>query len=316
MTHSEPTFLARPRGPFPDRLSEGELLDFAEDGFLIFRAFLSAEEVEHVATMLRRTVDAFWSGARCGSGEFEVASQLIAEGPLVSIKRRGTAAQVQFEPSFDPLAAETREQPRVRKVQGLEECAPWFEDCEFKPRMRRMAEQLIGVDPILFDEMALLKPAYGGMAMPLHQDNAYLTFCPPESVIAFWIAIDPARPDNGCMRLVRGGHKLGPAAHNLPDPSLPKDANATGTVVVADGILESYRVAPGAEVFAELDPGDVLIFHSMVPHGTLRNDSALNRFALQYHFRSRDSRTLSPREYARTYPGFFGGLTARAEPRK
>ncbi|HET6337493.1 MAG TPA: phytanoyl-CoA dioxygenase family protein, partial [Polyangiales bacterium] len=230
------------------------------------------------------------------------------------IKRCGTAGEVQFEPSFDPAKAVAADELRVRKVQGLGHCAPWFEHTGFKVRMHRTASQLLGADPVLFDEMALLKPPHGGMAMPLHQDNAYITYSPPESVIVFWIAIDPARALNGCMRIVPGGHNRGPIAHALRDPSRPQPTkqNETGTVVVADGILASHLPAPEDQMFAELEPGDVLILNSMVPHGTARNDSALNRFALQYHFHASDSRKLAPAEYARRYPGFFG-LTSHLE---
>ena len=71
------------------------------------------------------------------------------------------------------------------------------------------------------------------------------------------------------MRLVRGGHRAGPALHFLR-----RDWQ----------ICDSHLARSTERVAAPMEAGDCLLFDALLPHGTPRNDTSQTRWALQYHY--------------------------------
>jgi len=49
----------------------------------------------------------------------------------------------------------------------------------------------------------------------------------PNKVCAFWIALDPATVENGCMHLVPNTHKSGIVTHRVPQNILNDDSIAS-----------------------------------------------------------------------------------------
>jgi len=66
----------------------------------------------------------------------------------------------------------------------------------------------------LFDKQGDLP---GPLAYPWHCEAYYWEIEPLESV-SFWIALDDARPDNGCMEFLPGSHRWNVPAIEGPDP--------------------------------------------------------------------------------------------------
>jgi Phytanoyl-CoA dioxygenase (PhyH) len=82
--------------------------------------------------------------------------------------------------------------------------AKWF-DYASDPAILDLVEQLIGPDIILWGSQVFCKPARTGRAIPWHQDGQYWPI-KPLATCSVWIALDDARPENGCMRYIRGSH--------------------------------------------------------------------------------------------------------------
>jgi len=82
--------------------------------------------------------------------------------------------------------------------------AKWF-DYASDPAILDLVEQLIGPDIILWGSQVFCKPAATGKAIPWHQDGQYWPI-KPLATCSVWIALDDARPENGCMRFIPGSH--------------------------------------------------------------------------------------------------------------
>lgn len=156
----------------------------------------------------------------------------------------------------------------VRKLMGMCGHEPRLEAVAQDPRLLALLARLFGEPPVIFQEMALLKPAGVGSEKPWHQDNAYFDIEPASLVIGVWVALDEALAENGCMHLIPGSHRRGPHPHfqrrdwQLCDTDIP----------VAD------------DVVVPLAPGGALIFQGLLFHGTPANRSPLRRRALQFHY--------------------------------
>lgn len=123
------------------------------------------------------------------------------------------------------------------------------------PGLANVLERFLGGRPQLYQDMAMIKPP-GGREKPWHQDRAYFNLAQETPVVAAWIALDAATPENGCMRLVRGGHRDGPALHFMR-----RDWQ----------ICDSHLARSTQRVAAPMEAGDCLLFDALLPtapHGT------------------------------------------------
>jgi phytanoyl-CoA hydroxylase len=128
----------------------------------------------------------------------------------------------------------------------------------------------------------MIKPPYG-REKPWHQDHAYFNHPLETRIVGVWISLSKVTPENGCMYLVPKAHLQGPIVHFMR-----RDWQICDKDVME--LLSSKRVV------APMDPGDVLIFDSKLPHGTPKNNSNEYRWALQLHYRSVESQSCPDEE--------------------
>jgi len=115
----------------------------------------------------------------------------------------------------------------------------------------------------------------GGRKPELYADQAFFDFDPLEvPVVGVWIALDPVGIDNGCMQLLAGRHREGPIPHFKRRDFQICDTDILGRSSVA----------------VPLEPGGLLFFDGLLPHGTPHNNSSRRRRALQFHYVPEGSR--------------------------
>ena len=176
-----------------------------------------------------------------------------------------------------------RPDARLRRVRKLNQFVGSDERLHhlcYHPKLLAVLTRLMGEEPAMYANQALLKPPRIGSEKPWHQDMAYFKFGPETLVVGAWVALDPATPENGCMHLVPGSHKLGPAPHfRLRDWQLcDRDVDVPHCLA------------------APLQPGGVLLFHGLLHHGTPPNQSPQTRRALQFHYNPASAPMISQEE--------------------
>lgn len=80
-------------------------------------------------------------------------------------------------------------------------------------RAARTAKLLLGDDMELDFDMLIDKPPFSDTPTPGHQDLAYWPDLPDRRAASFWVALDDADPDNGCMWFAAGSHRTPPRRH-------------------------------------------------------------------------------------------------------
>ncbi|MCO8120379.1 phytanoyl-CoA dioxygenase family protein [Stieleria sp. TO1_6] len=138
-------------------------------------------------------------------------------------------------------------------------------------RMAATAQQLLRDEPYHYHSKMIMKDARVGGAWAWHQDYGYwysngvLT---PNLVSAF-IAVDPSNRENGCLQVIRRSHHCGRIHHQLTGEQAGADPER-----VAE-ILKRMDLE-----YVEMDPGDVLFFHSNVLHRSDSNNSEHPRWSM------------------------------------
>jgi phytanoyl-CoA hydroxylase len=157
----------------------------------------------------------------------------------------------------------------VRKLMWFVDLDARIEAAAYEPRLMKIFAHLLGAEPEMFQEMALLKPPGIGREKPWHQDHAYFNLPEGTPVVGVWIALDDAYPENGGMHFLPGGHRGGVIPHfNRRDWQM----------------CDTDVLGKGQAVATPLKAGGLLIFDGMVPHGTPHNRTQTRRRALQFHF--------------------------------
>eukprot|EP00051_Salpingoeca_urceolata_P033757 m.22140 g.22140 ORF g.22140 m.22140 type:complete len:428 (+) comp6699_c0_seq1:42-1325(+) len=150
--------------------------------------------------------------------------------------------------------------------------------CLEDERLVAPARHMLGSDLKLVQSMALLKPPGTGEKR-WHQDQGVFRLSHvalgASCVLGWWIALDAADEDNGCMHFWPGSQKQGVVEHSLPVPASP-----------AAHIHYSVSQCPPPEetVAVPLQPGDALFFDVACVHGTPANNSNRPRRALQMQY--------------------------------
>jgi phytanoyl-CoA hydroxylase len=176
---------------------------------------------------------------------------------------------------------------RWRKVATPIEFDDRLKELAESRRLLDVVERLMDDSSLMFQDMALVKPAYCGSEKPWHQDCAYFTYPVGTTVVGVWIAIDDATPENGCMHILPGTHREGPKNHFRR----------------RDWQICDDDVEVGRDTLVPLKAGGCMFFHGLLNHGTPENFSSQSRRALQYHYRPASVKPITEEERLKIYGG-------------
>lgn len=136
-----------------------------------------------------------------------------------------------------------------------------------------MARQLGLARPREIQSMYIFKPPRIGGEVCWHQDATFL-YTDPVTVIGFWIALDDATIENGCLWAVPGGHRS----------ELKRRYFRTFDERLAD--FEELSDTPfetASETPLEVSAGSLVLLHGLLPHASKPNRSGLTREAYSVH---------------------------------
>ena len=133
-----------------------------------------------------------------------------------------------------------------------------------------------------------LKPAKTGMPSPYHQDNYYWNIIGAEAVNV-WIAFTESNKKNGGICYLKGSHCIGTLKHNI---SYMKGSSQK----ISNGTLKKLKFK---KHYPNLKPGDCIIHHPEVIHGSERNASNKDRIGVVLSFMKKSAKIdkIKLREY-------------------
>jgi phytanoyl-CoA hydroxylase len=110
---------------------------------------------------------------------------------------------------------------------------------------------------------------------PIHQDQYYFPLQPADWIVGTWTALEPATRENGCLCVVPGTHRELLQKHVYPEWEY-----------VNKHFYGVEKVDLDARQHIELEPGDCVLFHPHLFHGSGRNRTSGFRTAMVTHFAS------------------------------
>ena len=135
-----------------------------------------------------------------------------------------------------------------------------------------MGKQLGILKPRKLQSMHIFKQPNIGGEVGLHQDSTFL-YTSPMSCIGFWIALEDANIENGCLQALTGGH-------TIPLKKRFKLSNTGGTEFE---ILDETPWPDTQLDLLEVKAGTLVILHGQLPHYSAENTSNKSRQAFSIH---------------------------------
>ena len=164
-------------------LTEEQIADFWERGYVCLSAITSTEEVKFVRGVFERL---FRERAGRNEGrQFDMLTHDEDDGPA------------KLPAIINPITF-----------------APELRHTRYRANALAIARQLLGTTATTAFEHAILKPARHGAATPWHQDEA--TREDPNfdyQQLSIWMPLQDATIENGCMQYIAGSHKGDVLAH-------------------------------------------------------------------------------------------------------
>ncbi len=125
-----------------------------------------------------------------------------------------------------------------------------------------------------------LKPKKTGMMSPFHQDNYYWNITNNNKALNLWLACTESNSKNGAVCYIKKSHKLGIIDHEL-------SFAAGSSQKIPDKVLKKINLK---RVIPRLNPGDFIMHHSAVIHGSKKNKSNKNREGLVISYKTIDAK--------------------------
>ncbi|WP_162463266.1 phytanoyl-CoA dioxygenase family protein [Paenibacillus psychroresistens] len=220
-------------------LTDSEIQEYWQDGFLVFNDIISQEEVEE----LRQACE---------------------------------------KPQILALRSQQDYETKTVHALGITSLHPIFLKLAKHPAIVEKIKPLLGPDiQLQHSKLATKPPSRGVGVFPWHQDYAFYPHTNTD-LLSVMIMLDDATPENGCMSMTKGSHKLGILNHEV-----------NGRFVAA--CQESkYWTNPAYEV-VDITPraGGISIHHALTLHGSEANLSGKPRRGIVFSYRSDDAQQLA-----------------------
>jgi phytanoyl-CoA hydroxylase len=245
-------------------MSALDLAAYDRDGFLVLEDFVSAEDCDALQARAAELVAGFDPGPT---------------RTVFSARDQGHARDRYFQESggairffFEERATDQPVALALNKIgHALHDLDPVFDRVSRRPVIAALARELGFARPLLVQSMYLFKQPHIGAEVGWHQDATYLC-TRPSTVTGFWVALDDADRDNGCLMALPGAHR-GPLRERFVrqgDQMVTVRLNATPWPDVAPVALEARR-------------GTLVVLHGLLPHASAPNRSARPRHAYALH---------------------------------
>lgn len=229
------------------RLTQDEIDAYWRDGYVCVRNLLDADAV---APLLEHTR--------------ALASGATAPPPSMQMVRDVMVAKKAFAPPTPEHA--------ICKINFFEN-DPVYMGYARNQAVLDCVESLLGPELLMVNSMVITKPPGVDGRHPLHQDLLYFGFRPGDAVVGTWTALEPVTRENGCLAVLPGSHRGPLLDHDIPDWEY-----------VNFGFVGVSGVNAESRVHVEMAPGDTLLFHSLLLHGSGQNRTSGFRRAISAHY--------------------------------
>jgi phytanoyl-CoA hydroxylase len=246
--------------------------EFDANGVLVLPDFYSSDEVAALRTRMESLVDEFDP-----SGVATVFSTTDRQhGEEEYFLTSGDKIRFFFEDgAFDSAGnlIVTKDEALNKVGHAMHDLDPVFSEFSRKPKLAQLVADVGFVDPLLLQSMYIFKQPRIGGEVVWHTDHPFL-WTEPATVTGFWVALEDATVDNGCLWCLPGRHRLAPKERSR------RTADGASSYME---ILDDSPFPTDDAVPLEAKTGTVVVIDGLLPHWSAPNTSSRSRHAYTLH---------------------------------
>ena len=252
-------------------ISEHELKDYKNRGYLVLEGFASESECDELRARAEQLVQEFDPAEVVSIFSTHEQNRLTGEYFLTS----GDKIRFFFEENaFNPDGTlKYQKEKSINKIgHALHDLDPVFERFSRSQKIKQLAAAIGFEDSLLLQSMYIFKQPNIGGEVTCHQDSTFL-YTEPVDIVGLWFALEDATVENGCLWAIPGGHRNG-----LKSRWVRASRGGMKFEIFDAEPWPEDQLAP-----LEVSKGSLVLLNGLLPHRSFENRSTRSRHAYTLH---------------------------------
>lgn len=250
-------------------LSEDQINTFNRDGFLVLPDFVPEEACDALKARVEEMLSEF--DPSTVKTIFDTSEQIAARDQYFL----ESASKIHFffeKEAFQNGVLVKPKEVAINKIgHAMHDLDPVFNRFTRTEKLKNLTFDLGLKNPLLIQSMYIFKQPYIGGEVTCHQDATFI-YSTPNTSIGYWIAIEDATLENGCLWAIPGGHLTPLKLRFVLKEGKP-------TMLTFDS--SPWDLTPMIPL--EVKKGTLIVLHGHVPHMSYANRSPKSRHAYTLH---------------------------------
>jgi len=186
-----------------------------------------------------------------------------------------------YEKLYGSGGKDNQRRIRGNRIFRIHMVARWAAELVRHPKLISMIQEVLDTEDILIWSSDLaIKTANSTQCFGWHQDEAYAHLGPANKLLTAWIALTDSNVDNGCVKYIRGSHKLGKLSHKSQLRTQNENL-VLGQVIADDLIIQRLE---HSILNCELKAGEASLHAWRTVHSSKPNKSDQERIGLAVRY--------------------------------
>ena len=235
------------------RLSDEQLRQFHQNGFIVLRNFLPQEKCDAILDVAKAHLEHKIEPIETEIGYDERSKEYRTD--VVDYTSRSDEEHMIVR--------------RLRQVYDRDILfKEWMEDVEIRPVLQQILDDKVVITTAHHNSIMTKMPYYS-RATAWHQDRRYWRYS-DDNLVSVWLALDDEYSDNGVLEFIPGSHVLKFTPEQFDEKEYFREDTKENVALIAK------------KVSTTLKKGDVIIFHSLLLHRANKNSTDKVKISFVY----------------------------------
>lgn len=245
------------------RLSDEQLQQFRQDGFIHIKQFASAEQCEAILDVAKAHLKHKIEPIETEIGYHEGSKAFRTDEKDYTSQSRESFVTVR----------------RLRQVFSRDILfKTWMEDAKIRPILQQILNDTVVLTTAHHNSI-MTKMPHQGTATSWHQDRRYWRYS-DDNLVSVWLALDDEHSDNGVLEFIPGSHTMKFTPEQFDDKEYFREDTEQNKTLIAQ------------KVSMDLKKGDIVIFHALLLHRANKNSTDKAKISFVYTVKGASTKAL------------------------